>query len=116
MFKLWKGFRSEKGFTLVELMVVVVIIGVLVAIAIPIFNNVSGNAKDKACAANVRTLSGLAAMYHAQNDEYPDSVQDLLDSDLLQENIECPWGGTYGIDGNTGIASCNHEEEEESTP
>jgi type IV pilus assembly protein PilA len=59
--------KNQKGFTLVELMIVVVILGILVAIAVPIFNQVTGNAEKRACQANVRTLDGILTMISASS-------------------------------------------------
>ncbi len=53
-----KMFSRDEGFTLVELMVVVLIIGILVAIAVPVFLNASASAAAKSCQANQRTLDG----------------------------------------------------------
>ena len=53
MFKLLK---SKKGFTLVELMIVVVIMAILVAVAVPIFSAVTKNARIKTCNANRREI------------------------------------------------------------
>jgi prepilin-type N-terminal cleavage/methylation domain-containing protein len=60
-----KMFRKDEGFTLVELMVVVLIIGILVAIAVPVFLNASANAQAKSCQANQRTWNGALQTYNA---------------------------------------------------
>ncbi len=49
--------KNKKGFTLVELMIVVVIMAILVAVAVPIYGAVTRNAKEKTCASHARNLS-----------------------------------------------------------
>jgi type IV pilus assembly protein PilA len=59
--------RSTKGFTLVEIMIVVVIIGLLAAMAIPAFQKVRQSSQDKAVLNNVRQLSAASDQYFLEN-------------------------------------------------
>ncbi|MEG0546002.1 MAG: type II secretion system protein [Oscillospiraceae bacterium] len=52
-----KMLQSKKGFTLVELMIVIVIMGILVAVAIPIYGAVTKNAEKKSCLANQNVIA-----------------------------------------------------------
>lgn len=53
---MFKFLKSKKGFTLVELMIVVVIMAILVAVAVPIYSAVTSNARKKTCSANQREI------------------------------------------------------------
>ena len=92
-------FRKDEGFTLVELMVVVLIIGILVAIAVPVFLNAAGNAQLKSCQANQRTIEGGVQTYNASNPTtYTDSLVNSSNN-LIGSTIKsvpyCPTeGGT----------------------
>ena len=100
-----KAKKNQKGFTLVELMVVVVIIGILVAIAIPVYNNTLANAKEKADKANVRIIEGAVAMYLSEKGKLPDDLKELVTAGYLAKEPVSPYrkseeedGPDYGIE------------------
>lgn len=64
---------GDHGLTLVGLMVVVLIIGILVAIAVPVFTRTRLPAEARSCRANQRTISGAANLVIADGDDYGDA-------------------------------------------
>lgn len=65
-------YRTKYGFTLIELMVVVTIIGILTSAGILVFTNAQQNARDKARIADVHAVAKLMEQYYQENGEYFD--------------------------------------------
>ena len=73
--------QNKKGFTLVEIMIVVVIIGLLAAMAIPAFQKVRASSQDKAVTNNLRQLSAAADQYFLEK-----GVSSVASVDLVGTN------------------------------
>jgi len=90
--------RSEKGFTLVELMIVVLILGALAAIAIPRIMGGAATARANACATNIDLLNSQIELYNANTGAWPGDLQAVTtDSDYFPDGEPiCPvTSGTY---------------------
>jgi len=90
--------KNERGFTIMELLVVIVIIGVLAAIGVPAYNNMTTKARTAVCEANRRTLDTATGVYYIDKEGYPTAVGDLTPYLDNATDIKCPTGGTYSID------------------
>lgn len=73
-----KKINQSKGFTLIEIMVVVVIIGLMAALAIPGFQKARKTSQEKAVFNNLRELASAAQQYFIEEGESTVNVTDLL--------------------------------------
>lgn len=70
-------FRNESGFTLIELMIVIVVIGILATLAVPKYMTVTRKAKESEAKMVLSQLHSLQEAYYRENDTYARTLEDL---------------------------------------
>ena len=101
-----KIFRRLKGFTLVEIMIVVAIIGILIAIAVPGFIRARSMSRMKSCQENLTKIDGAKEQWALENNKSPGASPawtDIVDTGgqvgegYLKSQPKEPSGGSYTI-------------------
>lgn len=105
-----KNLRKSGGFTLIEIMVVIVILGVLAALVVPNVLGRTGEARMKAAVVDLRAIETALDMYRMDNFVYPSSDQGLQalvakpsgfpepknwNEPYLKKSPKDPWGNEY---------------------
>ena len=111
-----RGARSKRhGFTLVEFLVVVLILSILMAVALPLYISMIYDSQKKVCRANMQTISNAVQSARIKNNytnyaSFIGSISTVLEPDLATLPV-CPTGGAYTVaaGANTGAykVSCS---------
>ncbi len=86
---------NQKGFTIIELLVVIVIIGILVALALPQLFAAQARGRDTDRKNDLKNISQQLETYYNDEGEYPDALADLVDDYLAEVPTGPKAGETY---------------------
>src|SRR5437588_2291982 len=91
--------RSRRGFTLVEIMIVVLIIGILLAIAVPNFIKARETSRAKACVANLKDIESAKEQWAMDNRAATNATPAMTDltPTYIRSTPACPSGGNYTL-------------------
>ncbi|XJZ26203.1 competence type IV pilus major pilin ComGC [Bacillota bacterium Lsc_1132] len=101
--------KNEKGFTLIEMMIVMLVISVLLIITIPNITKHNSNINNKGCEAFVKMVQSQVQSYEIEHHAYPASIDELVADNYLKDgSTKCPDGKTsvtIGADGTVSTVS-----------
>lgn len=103
--------RKTRAFTLVEIMIVVLIIGILLAIAVPNFIKARESSRAKTCVANLKQIEAAKEQWAMEEKKGPTDTPTQADlagaNAYMKKWPECPSGGTYTINNVATAPTCS---------
>lgn len=101
-------FKNEKGFTLVEMLVVLMIISVLIILIVPNISRQTSGVNDKGCEALISVVEAQVQAFYIEEERYPENIGELQDEGFLKDNqATCPNGGAITVSSNGNVSGPN---------
>ena len=102
--------RKRKGFMLIEMLLVVAVLGILAAVAVPNFIGMTDEAKAARIQADLSTIGSAVEIYYVKHGNYPAAIADMVDAEgkegFLRNEPKPPVdGGVYSLNATTGEAT-----------
>jgi type II secretion system protein G len=107
--KMLKLKRNQKGFTLVEVLLVVVILGILAAVALPRFLTTRDESQRRTCQSNLSAMNAAIEEYQFMEGTFPNTLEAVTGntSRFPDGPPVCPKGGIYSLDTTINRAECS---------
>jgi len=109
-----KFYRNKQGFTLMEMVMVLVVVGLLVSIIVPKFNRQLDHAKEAATRANLESLRSAVGLYAKQVGVNPPGLSDLSDPtySIMRIIPSDAWGYSFDYNAGTGEVYCHGDSDD----
>ncbi|SDI32412.1 competence type IV pilus major pilin ComGC [Natribacillus halophilus] len=96
--------KNEGGFTLIEMMIVLLIISILLLVAIPNMVQNSDVAQSKGCEATIDLVQAQVGSYKVDTGDYPSSLSVLVDNEYV-DSVTCPDGNRLNLDEDGNVSA-----------
>lgn len=108
---LWATRSGRRGFTLIEILIVILIIGILLAVALPSMLQARMTSSSRTCRENLRAINIAKERFAMENNFPSDGTpvwDDLVPIYLRGKEPQCPMGGTYTINRMDQVPTCSY--------
>ena len=98
---------GQGGFATLEVLLMVTVMGILAAIAVPRFTDVTARANTAKVQADLTAIDTAVSVYNLRTGDYPNNVSALVTSKDLQDNVTPPRGKVYVTESTVSILTIN---------